>query len=120
MSSCSQSLLCALAYIARKSYRAYMHIHIANHVGRRRTAPHEGFLSHQAQGDDPSHPTTQRHDRVIFGTVRVSSARSKTVIGKPLISIGFATCERGKFGGWFGAKEAGIQPTKKALQILDL
>src|ERR1035437_603505 len=65
----------------------------------------------------PSHPTTQRHDRVIFGTVRVSSARSKTAIGKPLISIGFATCERGKFGGWFGPKQSGLRPTKKALQI---
>ena len=27
---------------------------------------------------------------------------------------------RGKFGGWFGAKQSGLRSTKKALQILDL
>jgi hypothetical protein len=68
----------------------------------------------------PSHATTCRHDRAIFGTVRVSSARSKAAIGKPLICIGLAGNGRGKFGGWFGAKGEGVWPTKKALQILHL
>jgi len=67
-----------------------------------------------------SHPTTHCHYRAIFGTVRVSSARLKAAIGKPLISIGFATCERGKFGGWFGAKRYKLPPTKRALQIFHL
>src|SRR5665647_3188823 len=65
----------------------------------------------------PSHPTTCRHAGTKFGQI---SARSKMGIGKPLICIGFATCERGKFGGWFGLKQWGVRPTKKALQILDL